>query len=263
MNEFWQFFQTTAQTVAHPVAAILIILVVGWLCSRYLISPFQAVLQRLGLAAVSVSFLINTIRVLLLVTVFLAILQQLGVVTTSLIALLGAGGAALVISLNNTMANFAAGLILLGNRMVRLGDTIEVGDVRGQVVELLPFHVVVRTGDHVQITLPNSLLINGPLRNHTALPTRRVQWSLPIPPSLDLAVVRETLRARLRADDRILAEPAPALFVQDWSPERRLVVVQAWTATANAAAVQEQMLEELGKVVQENTPLAPQPNPHP
>jgi small conductance mechanosensitive channel len=250
MNELWQTVQANAVPGAGHALAVVLILAAAWLFSRYLITPLQRLLERLHIAPGSASFLVNSLRAMLLLAVVLAVLQQLGVVTTSLLALLGASGAAIAISLNSTMANFAAGLVLLANRMVRMGDIIEVGDVRGQVVELLPFHVVVVTADHLRVTLPNSVLINGPLRNHSSLPTRRVQWSLPIPANLDLEAIKEALRARLLADPRVHREPAPTLFVGDWSLERRLLVVQAWTATADAPAVQEQMLEELGRTVQ-------------
>jgi small conductance mechanosensitive channel len=249
MNDFWN------QLLSNPdiphAAAVVLILAAGLLFARYLIGPIQRGLERVGVSPVTLSFVVNTLRAGLFLAIVLAVLQQLGVVTTSLLALLGASGAAVALSLNTTMANFAAGLVLLGNRMVRLRDVIEIGDVRGQVVELQPFHVVVITADQVRVTLPNSLLINGPLRNHSALPTRRVQWILPIPDGAEISAARSALLARLQADSRILPTPAPSAFVSDWLADRRVLTVQAWTASADASAVQEGMLEELGRTVQE------------
>src|SRR5262249_58081401 len=115
--------------------------------------------------------------------------------TASLLALLGAAGLAVALSLQGALANFASGLVLLAFRMVRLGDQIEVGDVRGRVREMLPFHVVLETADNQRITVPNTLLTNGPVRNHSALPDRRVQWTLPVSGRADLAAARAALRA--------------------------------------------------------------------
>jgi small conductance mechanosensitive channel len=183
------------------------------------------------------------------VAVLLAILQQLGVQTASLLALLGAAGLAVALSLQTSLANFASGLIVLAFRLVRIGDQIEVGDVRGRVCEMLPFHVVVETADNQRVTLPNTLLTNGPVRNNSALTTRRAQWSLPVPARLDLAVVKDLIRARLLADERILKEPAPQVFVQEWSEDRRVLTIQAWALTGNTQPVQQDLLEELGKTV--------------
>src|SRR5947209_3674407 len=83
-----------------------------------------------------------------------------------------------------------------------------------------------------------AVLTNGPVRNHSALPTRRVQWMLPLAPGDHVAAVKEAIRARLRADSRILAEPAPQLFVQEWAAEKRGLTVLAWTRTEDTVAVQ-------------------------
>jgi small conductance mechanosensitive channel len=186
----------------------------------------------------------------MLVAVLLAVLQQLGVALTSLVALLATAGLAVALSLQSSLSNFAAGMQVLAFRLVRVGDLVEVGDARGRVAELLPFHVVLITADNQRITLPNTLLVGGPVRNHSALPVRRAQWALPLGPQEDLAAAREALRNRLRADARILGEPAPQVYVRDWGRDQRTLAVEAWTTTADYPAVQQDLLEGLGEVVE-------------
>jgi len=111
---------------------------------------------------------------------------------------------------------------------------------------MLPFHVVLLTPDNQRITVPNTLLTAGGVRNHTALPTRRAQWSLLLTGQDDLAAVKALLAARVRADARVLPDPAPEVFLQEWAADRRVVAVQAWTATADHPAVQQDLLEALG-----------------
>jgi small conductance mechanosensitive channel len=197
------------------------------------------------------SFLVNTVRTALLVVVLLTVLQQLGLETTSLLTLLGTAGLAVALSLQGSLANFASGLLLLAFRTVRVGDSIEVGDVRGRVSEMLPFHVVLETLDNQRITVPNTLLTNGPVRNNTYLPARRVQWTLPVSPRDDLDAIKHALRARLQAEPRIYKEPAPQLFVQEWNADKRTLIVTAWTATADYLIVQQDLLEELGKSMEQ------------
>jgi small conductance mechanosensitive channel len=249
MDELWRKIYADLVTYAPRLLGALIILAVGWLALRFLVAPLRRLLDRSRLEPSLASFLCNSARALLLVAVLLAVLQQLGVATASLLALLGAAGLAVALSLQASLANFASGLILLAFRLVRVGDQIEVGDVRGRVREMLPFHVVVETADNQRVTLPNTLLTNGPVRNLSALPIRRAQWSLAVPARLDLAAVKEALRARLLADEQVLKEPPPQLFVQEWAEERRVLTVQAWVATADFQAVQEKLLEGLGQAV--------------
>jgi small conductance mechanosensitive channel len=250
MSELWVKMESHLPSWGAHLLAVAILLLAGWLFSRYLVGWLFRALVRVGVAAGAVSFLTNTVRAMVLCAVILSVLQQLGVETTSMLALLGAGGAALFLSLQGFMVNFAAGLVLLGQRLMRLGDTIEVGDVRGRVVEMQTFHVVVETAESVRVSVPNGMLMNNPFRNHSLLPRRRVQWLLPLPGGIDLAALKEALGARLQEDPRILAEPRPALFLREWAPDKVTLAVQAWTATADAQAVQDELLEGLGKVAE-------------
>src|SRR5262249_24408247 len=115
---------------------------------------------------------------------------------------------------------------------------------------MLPFHVVLETPDNQRITVPNTLLTNGPVRNNTYLPARRVQWTLPIGGRDDLDAVKAALRTRLQVDSRIHKEPPPRIYVQEWTTDKRTLLVMAWTATADYLDVQQEMLEELGKSVE-------------
>ena len=93
------------------------------------------------------------------------------------------------------------------------------------------------------------MLTGGAVANDSALPTRRVRWTLPVPAGDDLAAAKEALTARLRADPRVLAEPAPQADVEEWADDRRALAATAWTSAANRAAVQRELLEELGKAL--------------
>lgn len=242
--------QQQATRLAERCLAAVLVLVGGWLALRLVSGPLRRLLERGRLEPLVGSFLVSSTRSLLVFIVVLAVLQQLGVETASLLTVLGASSLAVALSLQGSLANFASGLVLLSFRLVRVGDLIEVGDVRGRVVEMLPFHVVVHTLDNQRITLPNTLLTNGPVRNNSYLPLRRVQWTLPIAAGADLAAVKEALRNRLRADARIQREPAPEVHLQEWALDRRVLTVMAWSASADYLAVQQELLEELGKAAE-------------
>jgi small conductance mechanosensitive channel len=228
-----------------------LILWAGWLALRFLVTPLRRMLERSRVDPAVASFLANSLRTALLVAIIIGALQQFGVTTASLLTLLGAAGLAIALSLQSTLANFASGLLVLSFRMVHVGDFIEIGEVRGQVIDLLPFHVVLLTQDNQRIFLPNTLLTSGPVRNHSTLATRRVQWTVPLTAGDDLEAVKQALQTRLQSDLRILAEPPPHLFVQEWTADKRTLAVQAWTATADYLAVQQEELEALGQALDE------------
>src|SRR5438105_10423023 len=239
MNEWWHGYFVKAPEYAGRVLGVILILGLGWLAVRLFVGPLRRLLERGRMDPTVASFLANSLRTTLLIVILIAVLQQLGVETTSILALLGAAGLAIALSLQGSLANFAAGLIVVAFRMVRVGDTIEMADVRGQVKELLPFHVVLVTPDNQRITLPNTLLTSSAVRNHSALPLRRAQWTLSLKAGDDLAAIKEIIVAQLGADRRILSDPPPELYLKEWSDDKRVLLVSAWTHPADYQAVQE------------------------
>jgi small conductance mechanosensitive channel len=246
----WEHLPLWVSAYSLKLAGAILILLLGWIANRLLIGPLRGVLARSRLDVSLTSFLVNSVRTAILLFVLVAALQQFGLETTSLLTLLGTAGLAVALSLQGSLANFASGLMILAFRTVRIGDVIEVGDVRGRVSEMLPFHIVVETLDNQRITVPNTLLTTGPVRNNTYLPARCVQWTLPISAGTDLAAAKAALLARLQTDERIHKGPPPRIFVQEWATDKRTLAVMAWTATADYLAVQQELLEELGKSVE-------------
>ncbi len=252
MDELWTTLRVHSLELAERIAAAAVLLLLGWLAGRVLVGPLRRLLSRSRVDPSVASFLVSTARSALLLVILVAVLQQLGVQTASLITLLGAAGLAIALSLQGSLANFAAGLLLLSFRIVRVGDQVEVGDVRGRVSDMLPFHVVIDTTDNQRITVPNTVLTTNPVRNNSRLPTRRAQWTLTIGPSRDIDAVKQAMDERLRAEPRVRAEPPPRIVVRDWAEDKRTLTVTAWVATEDYEAVQAGMLEELAKSVEQS-----------
>lgn len=250
MDQIWQDLRSQAHLYGGRIAGAAVILALGFVALRYLIVPFRRLLERGRVEASTASFLANSTRGLLFVVIVIGVLQQFGVETTSLLTVLAAGGLAVALSLQNALANFTAGLLLLSFHMLRVGDVIESGALRGRVTDILPFHVVLIGDDNQTLTVPNSTLTNSGFANLSARPTRRVQWLLTLRPGDDLEAAKAALCARVSADARVLREPSPRAFVQEWTDDKRVVAVQAWAATADHQAVREELLEPLGLVLE-------------
>ncbi len=251
MDGFLQELRQQAEKYGGHVVAAVVIMCVGFVALRYLVAPFRRLLERGRLEPSTASFLANSVRGLLLVVIVIAVLQQFGIETTSLLTVLAAGGLAVALSLQNALANFTAGLLLLAFRMLRVGDIVETGAMRGRVVEILPFHVMLVGEDNQAFTVPNSTLTGSGFANLTARTTRRVQWSLSLGPGDDLTAAKTALCTRLLADARVLREPQPRAFVQEWTDDKRVLAVQVWATVADCQAVREDMLEPLGLTLDE------------
>src|SRR5262245_13653321 len=158
MEELWERYRDVIIEYGGRVLGAIVLLVVGWLTLKFLFRPFRRVIERSRLGPVVSSYVNGLVHAAFLIVLFLAVLHQLGVQTASLLTILGTAGLALALSLQGVLANFSSGLLLISYRMFRVGDLIEVGDLRGRVSEMLPFHVILVTPDNQRITVPNTML---------------------------------------------------------------------------------------------------------
>src|SRR5947209_8564718 len=131
MDELWQELRTRADLYAGHILGVVVILAIGFVGLRYLVGPFRRLLDRSRVEPSTASFFANSAKSLIIIVVVIGALQQLGVETASLLTVLAAGGLAVALSLQNMLANFTAGMLLLSFRMLRVGDVIEAGSMRG------------------------------------------------------------------------------------------------------------------------------------
>lgn len=108
-----------------------------------------------------------------------SVLNFAGFRTTSVIALLGAAGLAVGLALQGSLTNFAGGVLLLLFKPFKVGDLIEAQGKRGTVSEVQIFTTIITTEDNKIIFIPNSMLSNGIIENHTHMKTVSGAGTLP------------------------------------------------------------------------------------
>ncbi len=148
----------------HFLKAVAI-LGLGWLAARVGTHWLAQLLRRVRLEPTLVAFLSSLGYTILLIVVAITVLGQLGVQTASLVTVLGAVGLTLALSLQSSLSNLASGIIILGYRYFRAGDTIEVAGARGQVTEILIFHTILSAEGGQRVLIPNSKITSEVVRH--------------------------------------------------------------------------------------------------
>lgn len=158
-------------------------------------------------------------------------LQSLGVNLSSLLVFGGAVGVGVGLGLQNVVSNFVAGLILLIEQPIRLGDRVETSDTLGDVVRIAARATWVRTNDNVVIIIPNSNFINSPVTNWTANdPNVRISLPVGVGYSSDPETVRDILLAAAAAHPEVLKTPAPDVIFTDYGDSSINFQLRIWTA---------------------------------
>lgn len=218
---------------AANIALALVIFVVGkWLAST-LTKVVISLLKKSGMDDILISFVTSIVKTLLMLFVTIAALNQLGVDTTSLIALLGAAGLAVGLALQNSLQNFAAGVMLIVFRPFKAGDFVELAGVSGVVENIGIFSSVLRTGDNRELIVPNGVIYGGIITNYSKRSTRRVDMVFGIDYSDDLKQAKELLRTIILADERVLPEPEPVIAVSELADFSVNFIVRPWVKNAD------------------------------
>jgi small-conductance mechanosensitive channel len=141
-------------------------------------------------------------------------LDSTGLNLRSLLVVGGALGVGIGFGLQNIVANFVAGIVILWEGPIKVGDFIDVGNTHGEVIRIGARGTWVRTFDNEVIIVPNSEFINSRVANWTANdPIIRMTIPLGVSYDSDLEIVRDVLLSIAKRDKRVLADPEPLVLV--------------------------------------------------
>jgi small-conductance mechanosensitive channel len=161
---------------------------------------------------------------------FLLAVAALGADLTRVTILAGAFGVGIGIGLQSVVANFVSGVILLLEQRVHVGDSIETGDLQGEVREIGFRASTVRTWSGAEVILPNSRLTSERVTNWTLSDRRcRVDVTVTVAYTADTARVLDVLHKTAEAGPRVLAEPGPVAVCTAFRDTGLSFEVRAWT----------------------------------
>ena len=214
------------------VAAILIFIIGRWI-SKIIVKVIRKAMGRAELDELLVNFVASIVGGILVLFVVMASLDKLGVNTSSFLALIGAAGLAVGFALQDSLQNFASGVMLIVFRPFRTGDFVEAGGVTGVVERIQIFSTILKTGDNREIIVPNGGIFGGAITNFSARDTRRVDMIFGIGYDDDLLKAKSILNAIVAADERILKDPAPAVAINDLGDSCVNFKVRPWVKSAD------------------------------
>jgi len=247
----WQTFFSEAAFTDYviPWAINIGMAVAVFIVGRMIVGVITGVMRKLLTKAkmddILVDFICSISHAALVLFVIIAALDQLGVDTTSLVALLGAAGLAVGLAMKDSLANFAAGVMLIIFRPFKSGDFVEAGGTMGTVEKISIFSTTLRTGDNREVSIPNGAIYGSTITNYSARETRRIDLVFGIGYNDDIGKAREILLRVMGEDERILKDPEPVVAVGELGASSVDFVVRPWVASGDYWAVRWDLLEKV------------------
>ena len=215
--------------LAKAIAFVILLVIVSRIVQKLLVGR---VFKHINIAD-SAKFAIGRFATYLLFFGGLFIgLQSLGVNLSSLVVFGGAVGVGVGLGLQNVVSNFVAGLILLIEQPVRIGDRIEIDKTLGDVVKIAARSTWIRTNDNVVIIVPNSEFINQSVTNWTANdPNVRIRLPVGVSYDADPHQVKQILLDAAAAHPDVLKDPVPRVFFESYGDNSINFLLAVWTGT--------------------------------
>jgi small conductance mechanosensitive channel len=228
MEEMLETLYEYAVTYGLSFLAAILIFVIGKWVARLASRFIEQVMVKANVDKMLASFVKHMSYFALLVFVIIAALNKLGVQTTSFIAVLGAAGLAVGLALQGSLANFAAGVMLIMFKPFKVGDYINAAGIEGVVQEVHIFNTILNTLDNRRVIAPNSKITGDSIVNYTSLDKRRIDLTFGISYTDNIKTAKEALESVVSADPRVLKNPAPTIAVSELADSSVNLVCRPW-----------------------------------
>jgi small-conductance mechanosensitive channel len=172
-------------------------------------------------------------RALFVLAAVLISLSLVGIDITVLGVFGGALGVGLGFGLQKIASNYVSGFIILIDRSLRIGDTINVGGLQGQVTQIRTRYTVVRGLDGIETLIPNERLITDVVQNQSSYLTRGFQRAaVTVAYATDVEQAMALLTQATGGVDRVLQDPAPTPSLVGFGPDGINLELGFWVADA-------------------------------
>lgn len=243
----YEEFQMVGLDFGIRLIAAIAIFFIGRIVVHFVTKGIRKVMESQEVDKILQTFVSNLVYWALMIFVVIAAINQVGVQTTSLIAIMGAAGLAIGLAMQGSLANFAAGVLIVMFRPYRVGDFVEAAGIAGSVLQVGILTTVLKTGDNKQIIVPNAQIMGSIITNYSANDTRRVDLVIGIGYDDDIDKARDTLQALVDADDRILKDPSCLIAVSELADSSVNFVVRPWVKSVDYSAVKFALTEAIKK----------------
>ena len=210
------------------------IIVTAIIIMKIILHIVRKVMDKTSVEKVLYTFVENFIKVLFWIMIIVTILGILGVPTTTFVTVIGACGAAIALALRESLANFAGGILIILNKPFATDDLIEMVEISntlGRVKRIDLLYSILTTPDNRVITVPNGLLTNHVVINHSRADRRRVDCQFHIDYTSDIDRAREVISRIINENPIFLTDPESVIGVSAHGDNAIVIDVFVWCNT--------------------------------
>lgn len=221
----------------------LIILFVGIYVIRIINRVVKKIMLKRELDPTLSKFLADILNWVLRLLLFVTFISKLGIETSSFVAILGAAGLAVGLSLQGSLSNFAGGMLIILFKPFKVGDTIEAQGVVGTVKEIQIFVTKLVTGNNQTIFVPNGALSNGVITNFSLEGNRRADLVFSLSYDTNIKIAKDIITQVMTFHPKVLKEPEATVSIKAMTDNAIHLAIRPWSKNEDFTEVCSDVLE--------------------
>jgi small conductance mechanosensitive channel len=211
---------------APKALVAVLILAVGFYAGRWAGRGLMRALARVHLEPPVRALLGRVTEVMVLGLFAIMALQNLGVELLPLIAGLGIAGAGVALAMQGVLGNLVAGLTIMVTRPFKVGDYISIVGEQGAVENVTLFSTTLGHADQSKVVIPNRKIVGEILHNYHSI--RQLGIEVGVSYKTDVVAAVDTIHEILRANPRVLEDPAPVVGIARLRDSCVVLAVAPW-----------------------------------
>ena len=208
-NKIWTSITDFFTNNFWNIVTFFAVLLIGIIVIKILLNIIKKVMAKTKMEKVTQGFLYHIVKFCFYLVLILVLLSIMGISITGLLTTISAMVLAVGMALQNLITNIANGIVIVTMHMFKKGDYVNVIGVEGSIEDINFLFTTLITTDNKRITIPNSSILNNPVTNYGAKPTRRVDFSFEVAYESDVELVKKVVLDVINSNGKVILDKAP------------------------------------------------------
>jgi small-conductance mechanosensitive channel len=220
--------------------SVVIIVIVARIIAIYLKRALSDRMERGELDK-----LVKVVQIVIIIFGIWFALPSFDVDIGQLLVVGGTLGLIIAFASQKIVSNLGSGIFLLIERPVKIGDTIQIGDVEGTVNQIRILSTIVKTYEGIYVRIPNEQVFSSDITNFVANPARRFEYLVSIGYGDDAGKAVRVIRNLLEDHPFVLKNPAPSIFVSELGDSGVQLTIYIWAPSRVWWSVRTELLQKI------------------
>ncbi|MBM6498794.1 mechanosensitive ion channel family protein [Flavobacterium macrobrachii] len=243
-EEYVNEFINTLIAYSPKLISAIFILIIGLYGIRLINRMVKKIMLKNEFDPTLSRFLANSLLWALRLLLFITVISRLGIESSSFVAILGAAGLAVGLSLQGSLSNFAGGVLIILFKPFRVGDSIEAQGVIGTVNEIQIFTTKLLTSNNQTIFIPNGILSNGVIINYSLQGMRRADLIFSLSYDTNIKVAKDIVMQVMQNHPLVLKTPEPSIVVKNLTDSAIQIGIRPWSKNEDFGNMSSDILEQ-------------------